>query len=109
MRKYFVAALSSVLLLLLPFSCFADGIEGSEVLRKIGGNIWYILLVVVFGAGLLLISKWSSRIKESDRKLDEQLKKEDESAPASGDEEASENTEAPAELLNPKNPENDEK
>ena len=57
-------------LLLLSIGALVSFAEGGEepasFLTVLGNNIWYILLVIAFGVGILLISKWSQKIKVRD-------------------------------------------
>lgn len=46
--------------------------KSKSFFEALGSNIWYIVLVILFGAGLLLITKWSAKIKERDRKAAEE-------------------------------------
>ena len=67
------ALLSSALLFSgTALSSFAsDGEPAAEpsIWQKIGDNIWYILLVVAFGAGLIIITRWQAKIKARDEKF----------------------------------------
>lgn len=66
---------ASALLSVFSLYAFAESGEKVGVLKTLGNNIWYILLVIVFGAGLILVSKWSGKIKENDQKLSEEAEK----------------------------------
>ena len=72
MKKAAFFLISSSLLPIASVISYAEGEDGVSLFSKIGSNIWYILLVVAFGGGLLLISKWSQRINEWDRQLEEE-------------------------------------
>ena len=56
-----------------PLGVFADeAAKEPSFFEKLGNNIWYIVLVIAFSAGLIIITKWSSKIKERDAKLKEE-------------------------------------
>ncbi len=75
--KKILSSLLPASALLSVFSLYAFAENGEKVgfLKTLGNNIWYILLVIVFGAGLILVSKWSGKIKENDQKLSEEAEK----------------------------------
>ena len=52
----------------LAIGAYASDASEKSFFSKLGDNIWYILIVIAFGAGLILISKWSSKIRSSDEK-----------------------------------------
>lgn len=76
MKKIVFAALCLFFALALPCLCFADG-AGTPAEENIVGRVmnvvWYVILVVLFGGGLILVSKWSKRINERDAELEQQL------------------------------------
>lgn len=73
--KRIIAALLLTLSLFGVFSlaAFADdaGTGEKSFFAKLGDNIWYILLVLAFSAGLIIITKWSAKIKARDEKFKE--------------------------------------
>ena len=60
-------------LLLLPawgLMSFAEAEkEPASFLTVLGNNIWYILLVIAFGIGIMLVSKWSKKINARDEQF----------------------------------------
>ena len=60
-------------LLLLPagalMSFAAEEKEPASFLTVLGNNFWYILLVIAFGAGIILVSKWSKKINARDEQF----------------------------------------
>ena len=66
-----------------------------SVLQLLKDNFWYIVLVVAFGAGLILVSVWSKKIKKNDEKLKEEMDRQI----AEAEEEAVEETEAAEETV----------
>ncbi|MBQ9469200.1 MAG: hypothetical protein IJU52_09360 [Clostridia bacterium] len=73
--KYFLrtALTSGILFFSFTVRGFAaEAAEKKTFFEKLGDNIWYILLVIAFGAGLIIITKWSSKIKARDKKTQEE-------------------------------------
>lgn len=60
-------------------------------------NLWYILLVVAFGVGLIVINKWGSSIRKRDEELAEQIAEAEAKEQEKGEAGAESETETPAE------------
>ena len=65
-------------LLLLPFGSLVGFAEGETTAAPtfwqiLGSNFWYILLVIAFGVGILLVSKWSKKINARDEQFKEEF------------------------------------
>lgn len=88
MKKVVICTLCLLLIFLLPVACFADsGTPGDEnTVMRILNIIWYVILAVLFGGGLILVSKWSQKINERDAELERKLQ-EQQLAPEDDDEE----------------------
>lgn len=58
---------------LSSFRCFAAkniaAAEEPTFWQSLGDNVWIIVIVLLFGAGLIIINKWSTKIKQSDEKF----------------------------------------
>ncbi len=77
MKKSVYSLFSLVLFCLLPLFAFAEESASAGSFQKILDVIWYIILAVLFGGGLIVVSKWSKKINERDRDLQERLEKEE--------------------------------
>ena len=86
MKKLIYPLCSLLILCVLPLCSFAEESASAGNFQKILDVIWYVILAVLFGGGLILVSKWSKKINERDRALQEELEKEELTA----EEEASE-------------------
>ena len=91
MKKAILTALSAAATFCALSLCsFAEegGAQATETSfwQKLLDNIWYIVLVVAFGVGLIVINRWSAKIK----KRDEEFKKEYEEWKAENPEKAME-------------------
>ena len=76
MKKIILTLLCIFFALALPCLCFAEGTETppeENIVGRVMNVVWYVILVVLFGGGLILISKWSKRINERDAELEQQL------------------------------------
>lgn len=68
MRKVLLSPLFFAFLSLFTLSSYADN-EGNSGGMDVGQTILYIVLVLAFCAGLLIISKWSTKIRQRDEQL----------------------------------------
>ena len=73
-KKILLCALCLILALSMPVLCFAEGETADEnTVMEVINIIWYVVLVVLFGGGLILVSKWSQKINARDAELEAQL------------------------------------
>ncbi|MBQ8235754.1 MAG: hypothetical protein IJZ37_03605 [Clostridia bacterium] len=76
MKKSIYPFSSLLMFCILPLFAFAEEGTSAGSFQKILDVIWYIILAVLFGGGLILVSKWSKKINERDQELQEQLEEE---------------------------------
>ncbi|MBQ8214983.1 MAG: hypothetical protein IJZ33_01840 [Clostridia bacterium] len=57
----------------LPCLAFAEDASPSLSADAIMEIVWYVILVLLFGGGLIAISKWSKKINERDEQLKQEL------------------------------------
>ena len=57
----------------LPCLAFAEDASPALSADAIMEIVWYVILVLLFGGGLIAISKWSKKINERDEQLKQEL------------------------------------
>ena len=78
MKKYLFPIVSLISAFALPLFSFADESDVTPAGEATVKIVWYVVLVVLFGGGLIAISKWSKKINERDAEFEKQRKLEEE-------------------------------
>ncbi|MBP3322115.1 MAG: hypothetical protein J6M12_07145 [Clostridia bacterium] len=89
MKKFLFPIYSLLTASALPCLSFADGSDVTPAGEATVKIVWYVVLVLLFGGGLIAISHWSKKINERDAELEKKLreKEQQEQTEKEGDEE----------------------
>lgn len=74
MKKYLFPIYSLLTAAALPCLSFADGSDVTPAGEATVKIVWYVVLVLLFGGGLIAISHWSKKINERDAELEKKLR-----------------------------------
>ncbi len=77
MKKFLFPIYSLLTAAALPCLSFADGSDVTPAGEATVKIVWYVVLVLLFGGGLIAISHWSKKINERDAELEKKLREEE--------------------------------